>query len=211
MLAAAALTFTGAASASGAKVLELSTVEGPLAAGTRVSIGGSGGFETPDGPVECSTAVITAKLLGNDAAADRVTIEGGAPDGPHGVRCTSTLGTIEVQAGDLPWTQQFAATGRGLLKGHGKLRFTVTVPSLLDLQCSYEDKRISETFPLAAEGVATPLQPSVSDQSFTRSAPSPGVCPASIEADFAGAAVSVPGPSGEPLAVYVTRRTSARG
>lgn len=192
--------------ASAAKVLDLSTSEGLIAPGTQLNLG-VGVFETPDGAIECAGPITVATLLNNSSAKDKVSIAAAAPTGTKGVVCsTSTpLGSVEVAAGGLPWTQQFASNGKALLKGHKKLALTVTLP-LLGLHCSYEAGRVLETFPVAPTGVTAPLALSVSNQTFVRSASSALFCPSPVTANFAGVPVTIPGPAATLLPVYVTRR-----
>jgi hypothetical protein len=197
----------GAASASAARVLELSTSEAVLTPGSSVNLGGATRFETPEGIVECPDGLLAATLLSNSSTKDQVRIEAGSSTGSGGILCNTTtaLGSVEVKAGGLPWIQQFAPSGKAVLKGHKKLRLTVTVPLLAGLQCSYEAAKILETFPVAANGVATPLALTVTNQAFLRGAGSSVVCPASIALNYPGVPVTIPGPLGGLLPVYVTR------
>jgi hypothetical protein len=202
----------GAAASSAAKVLELSTSAGLIAPGSHLNLGGVNRFETPEGVVECPNGILVASLLSNGAAKDEVGIEGGRSTGTHGVICTTTtaLGSVEVKAGGLPWSEQLAANGKALLKGHKKLQLTVTVPSLFGLQCSYEAAKIAETFPLAANGVAAPLEVTVANQAFTRSKTSSTFCPASIAANYSSLPITIEGPAASLLPVFVTRRVASK-
>jgi hypothetical protein len=96
--------------------------------------------------------------------------------------------------------------GEGSRTQHEKLQLTVTAPLLAGLQCSYEAKKISETFPVAASGVTTPLELAVSNQAFVRGSGSSAICPASIAAEFSALPVTIEGPSENLLPVFVTRR-----
>lgn len=200
-----ACALPGAASAG--KTLELSTSEGPIGAGAALNLTGVESFETPDGTVECPDGLLSATLLQNASAKVRVSIEAGPAAGAHGVLCStsSSLGAIEVQAGGLPWTQQFAASGKGLLKGHKHLSLTVGVPAFLGLQCSYETKRIAETFPLGANGVAVPLELALGNQTFTRSSAGNVLCPLTVSANLAALPLTIDGSGGTLLPVFVTR------
>jgi hypothetical protein len=205
-----ALALGGAASASAAKTLELSTSEGTIAPGSALDLGGASTFETPVGSVSCSSALFVATLLNNNSSKDKIAIEAGPPNGTNGVLCTTNtaLGSVEVKAGGLPWTEQFAVSGKATLKGHKRLTLTVTLPALFGLQCSYEAKKIAQTFPVAAIGVAAPLQLAVSNQAFARSASSNALCPASVSADFAALPIAVEGAGATLLPVLVTRRAA---
>jgi hypothetical protein len=205
---AAAVAIGGAPTASAAKILELSTSEGALAAGTQLNVGATSLFETAAGNIECPDGLLVATLLNNNSAKDKISIEAGIPSGKNGVLCsTSTpLGSVEVAAGGLPWTEQFAGSGKATLKGHRKLQLTVTAPLLAGLQCSYEAKKISETFPVAATGVTAPLALAVSNQAFVRGSGSSAICPASIAAELSALPVTIEGPSANLLPVFVTRR-----
>jgi hypothetical protein len=200
------------AAASAAKLIDLSTTEGLIAPGSLLNLAGAERFETPEGVVECPGGILLATLLSNSSAKDKVSIEGVPATGNNGVLCTTTtaLGSVEVKAGGLPWSEQFAANGKALLKGHRKLQLTVTIPALFGLQCTYEAAKVLATFPLAANGVATPLEVTVSNQFFSRSSHSSTFCPASIAANYANIPVTIEGPSANVLAVSVTRRAPPR-
>ncbi|HEY2215895.1 MAG TPA: hypothetical protein VGH21_00265 [Solirubrobacteraceae bacterium] len=199
-------------SASAAKTLELSTSEGVLVPGALIDLGGVNVFESTEGAIECPDGLLVASLLTNGNARDKISVAAGVPTGKSGFICsTSTsMGPVEVKVGGLPWTQQFAASGKALLKGHHKLQVALTVPVVGGLKCSYETPRISETFPLAANGVAAPLVLAVEAQTLVRSFGSSIVCPAILEAEAASIPVSVLGSRGDLLPVDVTRRVVAK-
>jgi hypothetical protein len=206
--AAIGLASAGASSASAAKVLELSTSEGSLAVGAQLSLLSGKVLQTSEGSVECPTSILLGTLASNDTAKDRVTITAGAATGPHGVVCSSTtaLGSVEVQAGALPWTQEFAVTGKAKLKGKKKLSLTVTVPALLFAQCTYEAATLAETFSVGAVGVSTPLALTIAGQSFARAASSSLLCPSQITAGATTVNVAAYGPGAILLPVNATRR-----
>jgi hypothetical protein len=209
--AACAISCTAAASASAATVLDLASSEGTLAAGAQLSVLSGKVLQTPEGTVECPTSILVGTLTSNDASKDKVTITSGAYTGPNGVLCTTStsLGPVEIAAGGLPWTQEFAKTGKAQLKGKKKLRLTVTVPALLSLQCTYEAPKLAETFTLAAGERPTPLLLTLADQDFVRSSGSGALCPGQISTGGAAVAVAAYGPGGALLPVSVTRRRSA--
>lgn len=202
------LALSGAASASAMRVLELSTSEGALAPGVSLDLGGITSFETPAGTVSCPDGLLVATLLSNNSTKNQISIEAGASAGPNGILCKTTtpLGAVEVKAGGLPWIQQFAPSGKAMLKGHKKLQLTVTVPLLAGLQCTYEAAKIIETFPLAANGVPMPLELTVANQAFARSKTSNVLCPASIAINFPTVPVTIPGELASLIPVFVTRR-----
>jgi hypothetical protein len=170
-----------------------------------------GPADTRRNTVECPTSILVGTLTSNDASKDKVTITSGAYTGPNGVLCTTStsLGPVEIAAGGLPWTQEFAKTGKAQLKGKKKLRLTVTVPALLSLQCTYEAPKLAETFTLAAGERPTPLLLTLADQDFVRSSGSGALCPGQISTGGAAVAVAAYGPGGALLPVSVTRRRSA--
>jgi hypothetical protein len=196
------------ASASAAKVLELSTSEGSLAVGAQLSLLSGRVLQTSEGSVECPTSILLGNLASNRAAKDRVTITAGAPTGPHGVVCSGTtaLGSVEVQAGGLPWTQEFAVTGKAKLKGKKKLSLTVTVPALLFAQCTYEAPALAETFSVGAVGVPTALALQIAGQTFARAASSSPLCPSQITAGATTVSVAAYNPDAALLPVSATRR-----
>jgi hypothetical protein len=206
------LALTTAATASASKTLELSTSEGPLAAGTQLNVGGASLFNTALGAIECPDGLLVGTLLNNGAAKDKVSISSGAPNGKNGFLCkTSTpLGSVEVALGGLPWIEQFATSGKAQLKGHKKLGLTVTVPLLAGLQCSYEARKIAETFPVAPSGVTAPLELSVSNQGFVKGSSSNPICPEGVMTSFEDLPVTIEGPSASLLAVSVTEHTTPR-
>ena len=205
---ACVLALGTAASASAMRVLELSTSAGPLVPGISLNLGGITSFETPEGNVACPEGLFVATLLTNSTAKDQISIEAGPAAAQNGILCTTTtpLGSVEVKAGGLPWIQQFAPSGKATLKGHKKLQLTVTVPLLGGLQCTYEAAKILATFPLAANGVAMPLELTVANQVFARSKASNVLCPASIAINFPAVPVTVSGELANLIPVFVTRR-----
>jgi hypothetical protein len=209
--AVGALACFGPAAASAAPVLELSTSEGALAPGARLGFLSGKIFETSEGSVECPTGLLVGTVTSNSGAKDTVSIAAEAPTGPNGVICRTTtqLGSVEVAAGGLPWTQQFVRSGKARLKAATKkLRFTITLPALFGLQCGYEASKIAETFPVAATGVSIPLQLAVSGQVLLRSAVSSTLCPAQVVATGSGVPVIAYGPGSTLLPVQVTRRAA---
>jgi hypothetical protein len=212
VLAAAAFALGGAAVASAAKTLELSTSEVALIPGALIDLGGINRFETPEGVVECPNGLFSASLLNNNGAKDKISIDAGLSTGKNGVACSTTtaLGSVEVKAAGVPWTQQLAASGKALLKGREKLQLSVSVPSLGGLSCGYETPRIDETFALGANGTATPLILAVPSEQFVRSFGSSIVCPALLTTNAAEVPVSVEGASAELLPVFVTRHVVAK-
>jgi hypothetical protein len=204
VLGAVALTTASAASAS--KVLELSTSEGPLAAGQQLNIAAGSVFETPAGAIECPNGLLVATLLNNNASKDKVSISAGETTGKNGAVCnTSTaLGSVEVEVDGLPWTQQFATSGKAQLKGHKKLGITVTVPLLGGLKCTYEARKIPETFPVTPVGTTAPLELSVSNQAFVKSSASNPLCPEGVTTNLQDVPVTIEGPAATLLPVYET-------
>jgi hypothetical protein len=205
---ACVLALSGVTSASAMRVLELSTSEGALVPGISLNLGGITSFETPQGSVECPAGLFAATLLANNTAKDQISIDAGPGSGSNGIACTTTtpLGSVEVKAGGLPWIEQLAPSGKATLKGHKKLQLTVTVPLLAGLQCTYEAAKIIETFPLAANGIAVPLELTVTNQAFARSRTSNVLCPASIAINYPGVPVTIPGELASLIPVFVTRR-----
>ena len=204
---AIAVAAAGASSAS-AKSLQLSTSEGPLLPGAQLSLPSGKVLQSSEGSVECPTSVLLGTLLSNGASKDRVSITAGPATGPHGVLCTSTtsLGSVEVQAGGLPWTQEFTVTGKAKLKGKKKLSLTVTVPAFLDAQCTYEAPSLAESFTVGPVGVAQPLAVTIASQTFSRSASSNPLCPATVTAGASTVSIAAYGPGGTLQPVSATRR-----
>ncbi len=202
------LATAGASSASASRSLELSTSEGALALGSQLSLLSGKVLQTSEGSVECPTSILLGTLSSNNAAKDKVAITAGAATGPHGVVCTSTtaLGSVEVQAGGLPWTQEFTAAGKAKLKGKKKLSITVTVPAFFSARCTYEAPSIAETFTVGALGVPTPLAVTIAPQVFARSASSNLLCPGQVTAGATTVNVAAYGPGATLLPVSATRR-----
>lgn len=199
------------APAAAASVLELSTSEGTLATGSRLALLSGKVFETSEGTIECPTGLLAGTVTSNSAAKDTVSLTAETPTGPNGVICrTSTqIGSVEVAVGGLPWTEQFARSGKARLKAASKkLRITITLPALLGVQCGYEASRLAQTFPLAATGVSVPLQLAVSGQVLLRSKTSNSLCPAQISATGSGIPLLAEGQGSTLLPVQVTRRAA---
>ncbi len=207
-----AVLCTAAASASAATVLQLTSSEGTLPAGAQLSVLSGKVLQTPQGTVECPTSILVGTLAANDAAKDKVTIASGAYTGPNGVVCsTSTsLGSVEIAAGGLPWTQEFTKTGKAQLKGSGKLRLTITVPALLSMRCTYEAAKLAETFTLAAGETPAPLLLTLAQQEFVLGPGSGALCPGTISAGGQAVAVAAYGPGGALAPVSIARLRSAR-
>jgi hypothetical protein len=204
VLGVCVLATAGAASAS--KVLQLSTSEGPLVAGQQLNLGVGSLLETPVGAIECPDGLLVATLLNNNASKDTVSISAGPASGKNGAVCkTSTsLGSVEVEVDGLPWTQQFATSGKAQLKGHKKLGLTVTVPLLGGLKCTYEARKIPETFPVTPTGITAPLGLSVSNQAFVKSSASNPICPEGVTTNLEDVPVTIEGPAATLLAVDET-------
>jgi hypothetical protein len=174
LCALGALMVSSAAAVKEKPVLKLSTKgKGLLSAGAEVKASSSNlVFVTSAGNLECTENVLNGTLTNNAAKKDKASVTSEKSSGKEAegdCKTSTVLGRTKIKAGDFPWTQELATSGKGTTKGTKKVLFESVFPEADNIVCIFEASKVADTFSPGAAGSPRPLTLTVANQVFKRS------------------------------------------